>query len=289
MTEKRADLLMVFITIIWGGTFPLIKNSMAYTNANWFVAMRFGFAALLLLPFVLPRLRRVNRTVLVSGALLGMLNGFGYYGQTIGLKTISSAESAFITSTTVIIVPLLAPFFKLGKPHLLELVAVVVCLLGVYLLTGANLSSLNGAAAWTFVCALTTALSIIFIQKITPKISDFLSFTFFQILFASFVPLLSSLIHHQTRAVWHFDLYLGLFYCAVLATALTFFLQSRYQQYTNPTRVGLIFTLEPVFASLFAFAFNHEDLTNLTLIGAAVILISLIIAESKNFKIFSKL
>ena len=283
ITHRRADLLMLFITLIWGGTFPFIKDSLAYTSANWFVAVRFMLAAVILLPFVIKRLRHISMTVFLAGATLGLLNGFGFYAQTLGLKTIGSAESAFITSTTVIIILLLLPLFKLGKPHGLEVVAVAVCLLGVYILTGASLHNINTADGLTFICAITTALSVLFLQKISHKIDDFVLFAFIQIVFAGMIPTVSSVVHHQTHADWNLTLCSGLLFCAIFATAITFFIQSRYQQYTDPTKVGLIFTLEPVFAAIFAFSFNHEKLSASLLIGGAIILMSLLLAEAKNW------
>ena len=283
ISSRRADLLMLFITLIWGGTFPFIKDSLVYTSASWFVAVRFMLAAVILFPFVIKRLHKVSVTVFLAGATLGLLNGFGYYAQTIGLKTIGSAESAFITSTTVIIIPLLLPLFKLGKAHGLELIAVLVCLFGVYILTGANLHSINPADGWTFVCAVTTALGVLFLQKISAKIDDFVLFAFIQILCASVIPTISSIVHHQTQMHSSFTLWSGLLYCAIFATAITFFIQSRYQQYTDPTKVGLIFTLEPVFAAIFAFSFNHENMTSSILIGGGIILGSLLLAEAKNW------
>jgi len=282
MSSRKADALMLLITVIWGGTFPIIRQSLHYTNANWFVAMRFLLAAVIFLPFVITRLRKTSIELLFIGAILGLLNGFGYYAQTLGLKTISSAQSAFITSMSVVLIPLLLPLFKLGRANLLEYFAVILCLLGVYILTGADLGKLSAADFWTFICAMTTALSVLYLQRVSKRIDDFILCAFYQIIFAAIVPLASSIYHHQYYAQWNFTLSAGLLYCAVLSTMLTFFLQTRYQQYTNATKVGIIFTMEPVFASIFAFVFNHEMITHAIIIGGGIILISLLLAELKN-------
>ena len=286
MSSRKADLLILFITLLWGGTFPLIRNSLHYTNANWFVTLRFLLAALIFLPFVFNRLRKTSIELLFISAVLGLLTGFGYYAQTIGLKTIGSAESAFITSMSVILIPLFLPLFKLGRPNIVEGVAVILCLIGAYILTGADLANLSLADFWTFVCAATTALSVVYLQRMSKRIDDFVLCAFYQIVFASIIPLISSIYHHQYHAQWTFDLWKGLLYCAVLATMLTLFIQTRYQQYTSPTKVGIIFTMEPVFASIFAFFFNSELISQVVLIGGAIILISLLLAELKNISFF---
>lgn len=284
ISSRRADILMLFITLIWGATFPFIKNALLYTSANWFVAIRFLLAALILLPFVIKRLKNLTWPILLMGAILGVLNGFGYYAQTIGLKTIDSSQSAFITSTTVIIIPLLLPFFKLGNPTKLELLAVIVCIIGIYILTGADIHAINLADGWTFICALTTAISVLFLQKVSSRIEDFVLFAFIQILFAGIIPLASGLYHQQTAIHFTVMFWLSLLYCATLATVFTFYIQSRYQQYTNPTKVGLIFSMEPVFATFFAYFFNHEKITASVLIGGTIVLLSLLLAEAKNWR-----
>ena len=282
MSSRKADLLMLLITLIWGGTFPIIRQSLHYANVNWFVALRFLLAALLFLPFVIKRLRNTSIELLFISAVLGLLTGLGYYAQTLGLKTIGSAESAFITSMSVILIPLLLPLFKLGHPKRLEYLAVILCAIGVYILTDADLAKLSIAHFWTFICAVTTALNVIYLQYISKRIDDFVLCAFYQIIFATIVPLGSSIYHHQYDVQWNLTLSTGLLYCAVLATVVTFFLQTRYQQYTSPTKVGMIFTMEPVFASIFAFLFNQEMITRTVIVGGGIILLSLLLTELKN-------
>ena len=286
MTSRKADLLFLLITLIWGGTFPLIRNSLHYTNASWFVSLRMLFAILIFFPFIIRRLRNTTIELLFISVILGLLTGFGYYAQTLGLKTISSAQSAFITSMSVILIPLLLPLFRLGRPTLIEAFAVILCLLGVYVLTGADFDKLSRADFWTFICALTTALDVIYLQRVSKKINDLTLCAFYQIVFASIIPLASSIYHHQYHAQWTFDLWKGLLYCAVLATMFTFFIQTRYQQYTHPTKVGIIFTMEPVFASLFAFFFNGEAISLAIMFGGGIILASLFLTELKSSSFF---
>ena len=77
-----------------------------------------------------------------------------------------------------------------------------------------------------------------------------------------------------TPITWLFSLILG-----VVCSGICFVIQSVQQQYTSAAHVGLIFTLEPVFASIVAFFFAHERLPIRCYVGMFLILMSLIIME----------
>jgi drug/metabolite transporter (DMT)-like permease len=284
VSSGKADLLLLFIVVIWGATFPLIHNSVVYMSPSLFVATRFLLAIIVLLPFVWHRFGHTNRHLVFAGIILGLLNGGGYYAQTVGLTTIGSADSAFITSTTVILIPLILPLFKLGRPTLIEGLAVLLCLFGVYILTGSNLAHFSVGYLWTTVVALTTALTVLYMQKVSAKVTDYLLFTFYQLVACASIPIILVLMQQQWTVQWNGNLIFSLLYCAILASIVPFFIQSRFQQYTNPTRVGIIFTLEPVFASIFALVFNNEPLTRAIYLGGGIILVSLILCELGKHK-----
>jgi len=75
--SSQANLYLIFITTIWGLTFPLIRNAMAYINPFLFVCIRFGLAALILLPLVLRQLSQTHRALLFGALALGVLNSAG--------------------------------------------------------------------------------------------------------------------------------------------------------------------------------------------------------------------
>lgn len=82
-------------------------------------------------------------------------------------------------------------------------------------------------------------------------------------------------VHLPTSGrTWAAALFLGIF-----CSGVAFVIQSVQQQYTTASHVGLIFTLEPVFASMVAFVMTGEVLSLRGYIGAALMLLSLFIME----------
>jgi drug/metabolite transporter (DMT)-like permease len=68
-------------------------------------------------------------------------------------------------------------------------------------------------------------------------------------------------------------------YMGIVATALIFGTQSWAQRHTTSTHTALIFSLEPVFAALFAVLFAGEVLSAREGIGGALVLGGMLAAE----------
>ena len=81
---------LLFNTLIWGGTFALIKSAFEDISPSLFLALRFSIATLLLLPFIFKVLRNVNKQTIVAGSILGIFYFTGFAAQSVGLNLINS-------------------------------------------------------------------------------------------------------------------------------------------------------------------------------------------------------
>jgi len=273
------DGVLLFVTLCWGVTFPLVENAVKEVDPTVFVCARFLLAAIILTPFILFTFKRKNNHgVLQASVILGVLNFIAYVCQTFGMQTASAAQGAFITGICVIIVPFLLPFFKLGKPRRLDIICSIVCLIGLLLLTGGGISVANKGVWWLLSCAFFYALAIVYLQKATQRIQNLNLLAFLQILlvgiFASFFTLGKSY-----STVFHQQVLIGILFCATFATSIAFVLQTKYQHYTTASRAVMIFCLEPVFGSLFGYLINNEKLSYLSLLGGTLILLSIVATD----------
>jgi drug/metabolite transporter (DMT)-like permease len=83
----------------------------------------------------------------------------------------------------------------------------------------------------------------------------------------------------SARFGWQVESLLGIAICAVLATALAFSIQLWAQQYTTSSHAAILFTLEPVFASVTSYILLRERLGRRALLGAGFVLAGILIAE----------
>lgn len=279
--STKANLYLLFIAAIWGATFPLIRNAIAHIDPILFVFLRFGIAALLMLPLVWRSLREVSLFLLFECLLYGVITAFAYITQTIGLETINSAQSAFITTIYVILVPFLGVLFKLGKLSVVDVICSLICLTGIYILTGADFE-LNTGEWWTLIGAILFAIQIVYLQRISLQTKNYQLLTFYQLLFttpAAFVFSYGS----SYQSLTNINVIIGLIFCAIIATIVVFSIQTKYQKYTTPAKAALIFALEPVFASIFGFIINGEKLTSAIIYGGLLILTSITLPAIISF------
>lgn len=273
------DSVLLFVTLCWGVTFPLIENAVKEVDPAVFVCVRFLLAAIILIPFILFTLKRKNNQgVLQASVILGILNFIAYLCQTLGMQTATAAQGAFITGICVIIVPFLLPFFKLGQPRHLDIICSIICLFGLLLLTGGGISIANKGVWWLLGCAFFYALAIVYLQKTSQEIKNLNLLAFLQILFVGIFAGFFTL-GKSYSAAFHHQALIGILFCAIFATSIALVLQTKYQHYTTASRAAMIFCLEPVFGSLFGYLINSEKLTYLSLLGGALILLSIVAAE----------
>jgi drug/metabolite transporter (DMT)-like permease len=241
--------------------------------------VRFLLAALTLLFFSLRDLPKTRWPVVKSGILLGVMNAAAYMLQTMSLQYISPARCAFITGASVVLVPLLAHVWGVEKIRLIDIVAAVVCTVGLYILTGASFHGIGRGDVLVLLCAIALALSIVYLQKASRTHKHYKLLAFYQIAFTVPLPWLLYGVGHR----FHFAFSLSamgaaaIIFCGILATLFPMLWQSQYQKYTTPTQVALIYSLEPVFAGLFSWVLGYEMISRGFLLGALLVLFSSIL------------
>ena len=284
-----AHLLLVAVTLVWGCTFPLVKAALREVSPLLFNLLRMTLASVVLIGTNRKSLRNVTRPQLTLCATAGLFLALGYELQTAGLARTTPSKSAFLTGLVVVLVPLLSlvPGLRLRdtpRPHPAAYAGAAIAFLGIVLLTsdpGAGLALLSGMhlGEWlTFGCAVAFAVHLLTLARGANAIPARALGTL-QILFATgamlfFLPLDRPLRLHVTPIV---AVALGV--TAVLATAAAFTIQSWAQQHLPASHTALIFTLEPVFAWLTSLLFLGERLGHRALLGAALILGGIVLAE----------
>jgi len=273
-----AEGVLLACTAIWGSTFALTKNALDDASPLLFVAARFGLATLLFAPFVLKTLPRIERRALWRGLILGVLLFLGFATQTVGLRYTTASKSGFITGMLVVLTPIFQLLIERRAPRFGNLAGVVLVTGGLYLLTSPNGSEFNVGDALTLGCAAVYAVFIVYLDVFTkehdPALLTFVQFAVTCLLAAASAPFLEEL-----RFGLSGESVGTLAYLAVFATVAALYLQARYQRETTPTRAAIIFSLEPVFAAVFAYFLRDERLGTVGVIGGGVIVVGVLLSE----------
>jgi drug/metabolite transporter (DMT)-like permease len=270
---------LLFVTLVWGATFPVLKIATVQLSGVEVSALRFVIAAICMLPFVL----RVPRRTWLDGALLGALVLVSYVLQAYGLQFISSNRSAFLTSLNVLMVPLLGVVFGTRLTVSVMAAAVVAC-------GGIGLMSWDGgsdmvADAATVASALAYALYVILLsQRASRHVPRQLAATqiVWMALLACVWMLLGSVGTDRLQTLpsrVDFQIFSGLLYLGVVATAGMLFLQAMAQRHVSAAKAALVYAMEPVFAAMFAWMWLAEVLSLNAAIGGAMVVMAVVASE----------
>jgi len=273
-----ANLLLILVTLIWGVTFTVIKAAVVYIDPAMFVVLRFIIASACFGIFIRKKLKYTNRTLIKQTLILGFFNSLVFFSQTAGLQYESSANIAFLNALSVVFIPFLSPLFGVGRPNALHVVCCLISVIGIYVLTGASFQTFGLGDAFGIVSALSFAITVAYLHKITRKARDSSLLAGWQIFFTLPLPILLA-VNHPITHVFYPAVIFALLYCAILSTCVTFQLQAKYQRETTPTKAALIYMLEPVFAVIFAYLINHEPVFVSTAVGGLIILFSVLLSE----------
>ena len=279
MTSKtRAELALLGSTFIWGGSFPVVKIGMADVSPILMIAIRFVIASCVLLLFFRRRIFPIPRAAVYKGALLALFLFLGFVAQNIGLTITTASKSAFITGMMVLFVPVLQYVVERRPPLIGNVAGVVVVAVGLWLLTSPEGSSLNAGDALTVVCAVLFAGYIIYLDIISKEIAT-LQLLFVQMAATAVYAVAATVVFETPYFAWTTGAVASLLYLTFLATLFTTAVQTRFQKDTTPTRAVVIFSIEPVIASILAYFILGEQLGSLGVVGGALIIGGVLLSE----------
>ncbi|MNE25421.1 EamA-like transporter family protein [compost metagenome] len=235
----------------------------------------------------LPRFRDLTPVVLGKGILMGVLLFLLFTGLVFGVNHTTASTAGFLASTTVIIIPILESFLKQRLPSKSIMFCILFVIVGLFLLTVKDTLAIDKGAALCLFAALFYAIYIIVLDRIAKK-EDTLLISIVQLGVASLLGIVFMLCFEkpvlpQTPAQWSAILGLG-----IVCSAYGFVVQPIAQRYISPEKIGLIFSLEPIFSALLSFIFLHEVLNVKSYIGAALIFFGLVLSRIPKAKAISE-
>ena len=274
------------VTLIWGTTFSVTKSSLDSVPPLYFLAWRFSLAALGLVFLNLRHIPSITRDELIGGIISGASMAIGYIAQTVGMVYSTAAKAGFITGLAVVLVPLFGAVFFRRRPHFAVYIFAAVAAVGLALLSldfSAGFFVFNQGDLSLFICAVAFAVNILNLAKYAPR-CRVLMLTLVQVAFTGIACWAASLLL-ETPVKFTGQVWAGLLYLAFVGTILTTAGQTWGQRLVSPERAALVFTLEPVFAAVFAFILLGEKLPPLGLVGSVLIMAGIIGAELVGRKV----
>ena len=284
-TERLGLVALLTVAMVWGTTFPAMKQLSSDLSALQIIWLRFGMAALVLLP-----LWRGMRTAEWRwGLALGVLNFLAFWLQIEVLQHTTSNRNAFVTGLNVLIVPLLAWLVLRRRLGWQVWVACAMAVVGMCLMFFED-APWNWGDTLTLGSALMYAVFILSMEAAALRnLAAPLRAARMATALATSMWLCTTLVllvqprgleqlYAQAVALpaqaWWAMVYLGL-----IASAVVVMLQAWGQQRVDAMRSAIVFGLEPVFAALTAWWLIDERMGLLAMSGAALMVVALIFSQ----------
>lgn len=264
--------LLMIANIVWGIGFSCTKLALQELAAPNFLLLRFSMASAAMLPGLLFfKKHSLRKRDFVDGARLGLaiaaLNGL----QTLGLQTITASTSAFLSGFSIVFVLLIRCVTRKSWPNSKDLLATLVCVLGLGLITGRQGCYLSVGVAYTLFAAFFSGLHTYAMSKYAMRSNAFLLATaqmWTLTIFSALVALSYKPLTLPAKPIT----WACIVFCSLPCAAFGYWAQAYFQKRSGALEAAVLMMLEMVFASIFSCVWLGEQLNLSFYLGAAMIL-----------------
>lgn len=290
MNSKIADGLLLLVAIIWGGGFPAVGLAVQDgMGAAQLITLRFIIAGLLMAIVFRKQWRYIKKIDLIAGGLAGICLFIGFAFQTLGIQYTTASKNAFITSSYVLLVPLIGLWWFKTKIKAMQWIGIGCMIFGISVLSLDRDFTINLGDFLTLICAIGFALQII-VTGIFIKRCNSYCFTTVQMLTVALISFGWS-IFSEPFTSFTLSSGLAIIYLGVFSTLMAYLIQTIAQRYTSEAKVGLILSTEALFGAILSVMILKEPITRQLLMGGFICLIAILMIEFdfSQLKIFKRL
>jgi drug/metabolite transporter (DMT)-like permease len=297
-----AALWLIVATALWGAGFSWGKVAQDTINRAgpgagsavgpiFTLAARFLLAGVIWMVVVARARRGWTFDSLKRALLLGALLAGGIVLQHLALDRTSEAVTAFLTTLSIVFVPMFSAMILRRPPTWVLCVGGAIALLGMWRMTGGSPRGFGLGELLGVACALVFSLHLLAVNELVPKDDPLRllggQFLFIGLLCLITLPFLNGGLEmlRPQRAIEMLTLpkvWPGLLALTLLSGIAAFGLMMVFQPRLDPTRAALIYLFEPVWAGVYAWVFAGSMMTPAELQGAALLLAANVFVEGGN-------
>lgn len=292
-------LLLVLSTLFWGGNAVAGKFLVNDIPPTTLSLIRISVSTLILVPFAIPILKKdwnkakENYTLIILLAVTGVVgfNLLGYWA----LQYTSAINFSLFNSTTPLFMTILAYFLMREKLNVTILLSILLSLVGIsWLITQGSIDKLlalqfNKGDLIVLCAVFMWAVYSIFIKK-TEGVFHPLSLFTYCLIVGMVILIPASIVELSFRPKVDIDMtqLIFLLYVGIFPSICSFLMWNRAVVHIGPSKSSLYLNLIPVFGTIFAVAFLNEDVTIHHLIGAMIVLGSVLLVRKSKEQQLSK-
>ncbi len=291
--QMLGNLLLILTAMIWGMAFAFQRKGMESIEPLTFTAVRMGLAAIVIgiaalisgnrqkrnAPDQDPEEAHIrNKNSILGGICCGIFLAAASIFQQIGMVSTSAGKSGFITAMYILLVPIINFVLFKKKNSPMVWIAVLISVVGMYLLCMTDGFRLAHSDMLLFLCAVMFSGQILCCDHFV-QLGDPLQISAIQILTTSAISAIAAFLTETPSWDQVRSAAIPILYCGIMSGGVGYTLQMVAQKFTDPTIASLLMSLESVFAVIGGAVLLNERLTPRELLGCAVMFTAIILVQ----------
>ena len=270
---------LVGSAFLWATAYIAVKQIVEDVPPGLLLAFRFTLAALILAAICIPKFKLMSKDLLFSGVKMGIAMFFEFFLFTAGLQFTTASKSSFIIASYIILLPIAYLIIRRKKPTGSDVLASVICMVGVCLLLANGLTAFNKGDLLCAGCAVAYAVHIVYSSKFSKQYDGWL-LNLVQMGTVAVIAWIVTLISGDFRMIGQGPLPIGaFFFLAIVCSIAPYFLCLFGMKRVSTTTSGILLSFESVFATLLAVLMLGDPVYWQLVAGGIVIIGSSFVSE----------
>lgn len=282
----KGSLTLLFATLLWGTAFVAQSQGMDHIGPFTFQAIRCLMAPAALFPLIALLERKEIRNFLPkwkdpklwkNGLFCGIALFFATNLQQMGMVYTDAGKAGFITAMYIILVPVFSIFLG-KKPSIRLVISILLAVLGMYLLCGASVTTINIGDVLLLLGAVAFAIHILLVDRICHNV-DGLRLNSVQALVVGVLSAIIMLLTENPQLENIQNCTLSLLHAGVLSMGVAYSLQIIGQKHVESAAASLIMSMESVVAVIAGWLILNEKLTLPEGMGCVLIFLAVVLSQ----------
>lgn len=292
-TQLKNSLILLLTATIWGFAFVAQSVGMDHVKPFTFLAARSYIGAAVLLPVIFFRKRsgsenkpnlsseekkKSGKLLLLGGMACGFFLMTASAFQQIGIQYTTVGRAGFITACYIILVPIISLIFFKKKCSPLIWIAVLLSLIGLYLLCITDGFSIGNGDFLVLICSILFSMHILVIDHFSPLV-DGVKMSCIQFLVCGLLSTIPALLFESPNLSAMMQAWMPILYAGALSSGVGYTLQIIGQKGLNPTVASLIMSLESCISVLAGWILLQQKLSVRELFGCVLMFAAIVLAQ----------
>ena len=275
MSRKRAEMLLVVVTLAWGSSYMFMKQGLGSIDLFNLIALRFGIAFAVMIPSLVKRRKSLNRSTLMYGSALGLFLFLLFTFLLKGLKTTSTSNAAFLVGLTVVFVPIIKMATTRELPNRFIISGMILARIGTAFLTLDGSFTIGHGDFLCILSSLAMSFHILLNNKAVRQVDPIL-IGIIQLGITGLLGLIFSIALETPSLPTSSGGWISVISLGVICSSFGFIVQSIAQKHTTASRTCIIFSLQPLFAAIIGLLLLSETFSPGQIAGSVLIFLGVL-------------